>query len=334
MTHLILICIVALVAGVYILTTTVRDGSKKTASRIELGYLAIIGAAFGLLAQWVSFAAVLLWFIAISGGIWLLDRMVLRRQRLPEATSPEYVEYARSFFPVILAVFVLRSFLVEPFQIPSSSMRPGLEVGDFILVNKFTYGLRMPITNQVVIPVAQPQHGDVMVFAYPKDPSKSFIKRVIGLPGDVVTFRDKQLSINGVPVRATDAGSYEYLEERTQAEEFGTGRSIELPERQVVLRRTIEQHGPHRYQVAYDDQRPTYSPQAVDDEVLRQACTHDDTGFTCTVPAGQYFTMGDNRDNSHDSRYWGFVRDDHIVGKAFFVWMNFSHPARIGTTIQ
>src|SRR3954462_3166156 len=160
----------------------------------------------------MNFALILFQLTVLTGVVALADRMVLAKRRAPDAREPWYVEYAKSFFPVLLIVFLLRSFVAEPFKIPSSSMRPTLEVGDFILVNKFAYGIRLPIIEQKIIPLGNPARGDVVVFRYPINPSQDFIKRVIGVPGDQVVYRDKKLTVNGQPVPQTADGSYSYLE--------------------------------------------------------------------------------------------------------------------------
>src|SRR4029078_5295706 len=158
----------------------------------------------------MNFALILFVLTVVSGVIWLADRLCLAKRRSAGAAEPVWVEYAKSFFPVLLVVFVLRSFLAEPFKIPSSSMRPTLEVGDFILVNKFAYGIRLPIIEQKIIPLGDPKRGDVVVFRYPLNPSQDFIKRVIGVPGDQVVYRDKKLTVNGRPVPQMPDGSYSY----------------------------------------------------------------------------------------------------------------------------
>ena len=207
--------------------------------------------------------------------------------------QPTWVAYTGSFFPVIAAVFLFRSFVIEPFKIPSSSMVPTLQIGDLILVNKYTYGIRLPIVNKKIIDINNPQRGDVMVFKFPKDTSLDYIKRVVGVPGDKVVYKNKKLTINGQPL------AYERL----------TGIS----------------HG-----ILNDDKVPGYVP-SPDAFPQHELCRYDLEGFECTVPAGHYFMMGDNRDNSLDSRYWGFVPDRNIVGKAFFVWMNLGNLKRIGS---
>src|SRR5690348_8288482 len=159
----------------------------------------------------MNFALILFVLTAVTGAVWLVDRLFLAARRPAGAPEPVFVEYSKSFFPVLLVVFVLRSFLAEPFKIPSSSMRPTLEVGDFILVNKFIYGIRLPVIEQKIIPISDPHRGDVVVFRYPLNPSQDFIKRVIGVGGDVVEYRDKQVTVNGKPWPQTADGSYSYL---------------------------------------------------------------------------------------------------------------------------
>ncbi|MBM3115516.1 signal peptidase I [Jeongeupia naejangsanensis] len=283
---------------------------------VQYGFLSAIVGAFILLVQLFSIAAALLIFVLVTGVVWLLDKFVLAKKR-GEARPSDWVEYARGFFPVILAVFLLRSFLVEPYQIPSSSMRPGLVVGDFILVNKFAYGIRMPILNNVVVQVGKPQPGDVMVFNYPEKPSIDYIKRVIGTPGDTIEYRSKKLTVNGKPVPTDSAGQLQYAE------------GVYLIDNQQFT----EKLGEHVYNTLQMDV-PEVNLAEVRDFPFRENCRYDDEGFSCKVPDGYYFMMGDNRDHSADSRYWGFVPDKYIVGKAFLVWFNFKQLNRIGTKIQ
>ncbi|MGH8741324.1 MAG: signal peptidase I, partial [Burkholderiales bacterium] len=236
----------------------------------------------------------------------------LRRRRAAGAKQPWWVEYSVSFFPVILIVFVLRSFLVEPFKIPSSSMVPTLLVGDFILVNKFTYGIRLPVINVKIVELGNPQRGDVMVFRYPEDPSLDYIKRVVGVPGDRLEYRNKRLSINGspVPVRQID----DYL----------------LKERMQFSRRYVETLNGHEHQILLEEDAPAF---VAPSRSFPQAgnCNYNMSGLVCTVPPGHYFMMGDNRDNSSDSRVWGFVPDENIVGRAFFIWLNLNELGRFGS---
>lgn len=287
---------------------------------VQTGYFAIMIGVFGVLSQFMSFTAVMLIFVLVFGLIWLLDKLLLESKRGMDQREPVTIEYAKGFFPILLVIFLLRSFLVEPFQIPSSSMRPGLVVGDFILVNKYTYGLRIPVVNSVFVPVNQPQHGDVMVFHFPEDPKTDFIKRVIGLPGDTVAYQGKRLTLNGNPIRVEQDGNYQYVDKG-----FDVTDTVRYQE--YLAERS--------HPMIVDDKQPrSLVLQAVRDFPNRENCTYSEDGFVCKVPAGHYFMMGDNRDNSHDSRYWGFVPDANIVGKAFLVWMNFGNLKRIGTLIE
>jgi signal peptidase I len=295
-----------------------------------------------------NFALILFVLMVITGVIWFLDVFYLAKQRRAAANralaeydarnakltadgikvdnngnraaleagimrQPVWIEYSGSFFPVIALVFFLRSFLYEPFKIPSSSMVPTLLVGDLILVNKFTYGIRLPVLNQKIIQINDPQRGDVMVFKYPRDMTQDYIKRVVGVPGDKITYENKRLTVNGVEVKYTALDDYlddERLVYNKQYQEALTGVT-------------------HR--ILNNERAPTLNPAEVQQFPLKEeSCTYTYDGFTCVVPKGNYFMMGDNRDNSLDSRYWGFVPDKNIVGKAFFVWMNLGNLRRIG----
>jgi signal peptidase I len=225
-------------------------------------------------------------------------------------TQPWWLDWTAGLFPVILAVFLLRSFLVEPFKIPSGSMIPTLHVGDLILVNKFHYGIRLPVLNTKVVANHDPQRGDVMVFRYPVDPRVDYIKRVVGLPGDEVSYINKRLSINGQPVPTTPLPDY-YDEESVR-----------------YAQRFTERLGDVEHELLIDKDRTAFLGNPA--FPFSDACRYSIEGVTCKVPQGHYFVMGDNRDNSQDSRYWGFVPDENIVGKAFFVWMNFGNLGRIG----
>ena len=266
----------------------------------------------------MDFALIMFVLLLVTGGIWLLDKFVLAKNRGSGVTDPWWVEYAKSFFPVILIVFCIRSFLVEPFKIPSGSMIPTLQVGDFILVNKFTYGIRLPIIDQKIIQLNNPQRGDVMVFHYPENPSVDYIKRVVGVPGDTIEYRNKHLTINGKEQVQQPDGDYNYVE---------SGLNF------VHTERRIETLGERRHMLLINPDMPNVHLGSVAEFPGRENCTYDEESVRCAVPAGNYFMMGDNRDNSRDSRYWGFVPDKQIVGKAFFVWMNFSDLKRIGLSI-
>jgi signal peptidase I len=254
----------------------------------------------------------------VTGGVWLLAR-VLRRQRRPvDVKELAWIKYLKSFFPVILGVFLLRSFLVEPFEIPSGSMIPTLLVGDFILVNKYTYGIRLPVANVKVLEVNEPKRGDVMVFRYPENPSVDYIKRVVGVPGDRVAYSNKQLSINGQAVPMTLVSDHLYPE-------GGLNYALTKEYREDL--------NGHEHDVLIDPGSPPIQG-SVEHFPHREDCEYSEQGFVCTVPQGHYFMMGDNRDNSSDSRYWGFVPERNIVGKAFLFWWNFSDLGRIGRSIE
>ena len=260
----------------------------------------------------MNFALFLLILLLVTGAVWAIEAAFLRRRRGAKAKQPWWVEYSVSFFPVILIVFLLRSFLVEPFKIPSSSMVPTLLVGDFILVNKYTYGIRLPVANRKLIGLGNPERGDVMVFRFPEDPSLDYIKRVVGIPGDRIEYRNKRLSINGaaVPLRQVD----DYLSK----------------ERMQFSRRFVETLNGAEHEILLDEDAPAAMMPGRAFPFAGN-CNYNSSGLACTVPPGHYFMMGDNRDNSSDSRVWGFVPDENIVGKAFFIWLNLNELGRFGT---
>jgi len=267
----------------------------------------------------MNFPLIMLIALVVTGAIWLVDIYALKPNRDREAKEPMLVEYAKSFFPVILVVFVLRSFLVEPFKIPSGSMMSTLLVGDFILVNKHTYGIRLPVINQKIVDINLPQRGDVMVFRFPEDPSLDYIKRVVGLPGDRVSYRDKKLTINGLEIPLVRQADYNYTK---------SGLNY------VKATQYLETLGDHIHETLVQPDAPNLRFNDVKVFPLRQNCDYNEESFTCTVPPGQYFTMGDNRDDSNDSRYWGFVPERNIVGRAFMIWWNFDDFGRIGKFIN
>ncbi len=227
--------------------------------------------------------------------------------------QPWWLDWTAGLFPVILAVFLLRSFLFEPFKIPSGSMMPTLLVGDLILVNKYHYGVRLPVANTKIIANQEPKAGDVIVFRYPVDPRVDYIKRVVAVPGDEVAYLNQQLSINGKPIPLVADGEYYDDESMRYARRFG------------------EKLGEVSHRVLVEPRAPTMVRPMDAFRAFRDQCRYSAEGVACKVPAGHYFVMGDNRDNSQDSRFWGFVPDANIVGKAFFVWMNFGNLRRIGS---
>ncbi len=284
-----------------------------------------------------NFALILFVLTLVTGLIWFWDLLVLSKKRKVAAETalaeldarrakltaqglkvdetnreelkasllkqPTWVEYTGSFFPVILLVFCLRSFLYEPFKIPTSSMLPTLLVGDLILVNKYTYGVRLPIVNKKIIEINEPKRGDVMVFKYPRDVSVDYIKRVVGLPGDKIIYKNKRLTINGQEL------AYKQLPDFLDEERLSYEDHFEESLLGV------------QHQILNDAQAPAYVP-GPHDFPQSELCNFDIEGVSCTVPEGNYFVMGDNRDNSADSRFWGFVPNENIVGRAVGIWMN------------
>ena len=235
----------------------------------------------------MSFPAIMVTLVFVTGIIWLLDSIFWAPNRSKDAKESVIVEYARSFFPIILVVLVIRSFIAEPFRIPSGSMLPTLHVGDFILVNKFAYGIRLPVLNTKIIEVAEPQRGDVVVFRYPKNPDVDYIKRLVGLPGDKVGYFNKTIYINGEAI--------------VQEPKQKSASLLGIVPNNSELR--VETLGEQTHELLIDPNR-----RLIEGEMI--------------VPAGEYFVMGDNRDNSNDSRFWGTVPEANLVGKAFFIWMS------------
>ncbi len=232
------------------------------------------------------------------------------RQKL--LMQPWWLDWTAGLFPVILVVFLLRSFLFEPFKIPSGSMIPTLLVGDLILVNKYHYGIRLPVINKKIVDNNPVQRGDVMVFRYPVDPRQDYIKRVVGLPGDEVAYINQKLIINGQSIETQPLGEFYDEDSVRYAPQFS------------------EKLTGVEHKILVDPKRPAYYGSEPKRFPMAESCRYTPEGVTCKVPPGHYFLMGDNRDNSQDSRYWGFVPDANIVGKAFFVWMNFGNLGRIG----
>jgi len=321
----------------------------------------VLAAFVGYAASWYlgmiegNFALLMFMATVVTGIYWLAERFYFLPQRLAaadkletEAThrkseldklgiakndvdvteakerlimQPWWLDWTAGLFPVIAVVFVLRSFLFEPFKIPSGSMIPTLLVGDLILVNKFHYGVRLPVVNLKITDGNPVQRGDVMVFRYPPRPSLDYIKRVVGVPGDEVAYLNKQLTINGVPVEK--AARPDFFDEDSM-------RYIKQFEEKIPLgNKADDNKGMRVHNLLNDIDRPAFIPGA-DDFAFKENCRYTVEGVTCKVPEGHYFMMGDNRDNSLDSRYWGFVPEKNIVGKAFFVWMNFGNIKRIG----
>ncbi|MCW8208137.1 signal peptidase I [Verminephrobacter aporrectodeae subsp. tuberculatae] len=292
-----------------------------------------------------NFALLLFFATVVTGAYWLAERFyfLLRRRRAAQAIEdgalqrraeldrlgirqvdgdvqeakarilmqPWWLDWTAGLFPVIATVFFLRSFLFEPFKIPSGSMIPTLQAGDLILVNKFTYGVRLPVIHTRIIEGNPPARGDVMVFRYPPQPSVDYIKRVVGVPGDEVAYFDKRLTVNGQAIETKALP--DFLEEDSMR----------------YFKQFEETLGERPHRLLQNPDVPAFV-QGASNFAYRENCRYSVEGVACKVPPGHYFMMGDNRDNSLDSRFWGFVPEGNIVGKAFFVWMNFGNLGRIG----
>lgn len=275
--------------------------------------IVIVGVCLYIWYVTSDFALALVLMTAAFGIVWALDRLLFQHRRIERAAAagekphePLLVDYARSFFPVILAVLLFRTFLIEPFRIPSGSMMPTLLVGDFVLVNKFAYGLRLPVTDTKILDIGEPHRGDIAVFKYPPNPKEDYIKRIIGLPGDTISVRDEQVFVNGKPVPQSELGQITDTDpESVRTAQAGGVERIEhlgkLDHRIIVL-------PPYRR-----DQRAE---------------------GTWTVPQGCYWAMGDNRDNSSDSRFWGPVPEADLRGRAFLIWFSLADLKRIGTVLK
>ncbi len=268
-----------------------------------------------------DFSALLVLLTFVSGAIWLIHSLFFSKKAVPvdaqEKTEAEarpaaqqlpwLVEYSKSFFPIFLIVLILRSFIFEPFKIPSASMMPTLLIGDFILVNKFEYGLRLPVLHTKFLANEEPERGDIVVFRYPEDPSIPFIKRIVGLPGDRIGYVNKTLYINGQEIKQVLNGRYSAR---------GAGKAMD-----GTSLRTEQLESDLEHKILIDPRRFSLELETL-------------------VPDGHYFVLGDNRDNSKDSRFWGFVPDENLMGKAFMIWMNFDSKnggvdfKRIGTMID
>jgi signal peptidase I len=289
--------------------------------------VAVVGSIVRLLAsEQLDFSLVLVLVLVVAALVRAIDGLLLAPRRARAAARagvaaaaqplPVTVDYARSFLPVAALVLVLRSFIFEPFRIPSDSMMPTLEEGDFLVVNKFAYGLRLPVLNTKIVKIGEPERGEVVVFHYPPNPAVNYIKRVVGLPGDVVRVRDDQLIINGQPVPASDDGRYNdgcYLNMRLTTEQLGAHRHQTLSCHTNDYLQAPPVAGCRRHmQQSYQ----------CDDAERGPLPDRNDTIEDLVVPPGQYLMIGDNRDNSLDGRFWGYVPEDHLVGRATRIWLN------------
>jgi signal peptidase I len=257
--------------------------------------------------------------VSIVGAI---DSYKIARQYQTEFSGPWYSRWyglAGVLMSIVFVTIGIRSFVIEPFRIPSTAMTPTLLVGDVIVVNKFVYGIRLPIVYYKLIDIRQPMRGDVMVFRYPEKPSLDYVKRVIGVPGDTVAYRDKRLRLNGEAVEIEAAGEYTY---------------VDTVKNDVTVTRYQEQLTGHLHSILIEPDAPVIQLAGVRQFPYRDKCVYDDRGFTCTVPPNHYFMMGNNRDHTSDSRYWGFVAEENIVGKAVMIVWNGENPRRAGTSIR
>ncbi len=254
-----------------------------------------------------DFSFILVLAVSITGAIWLLDIVwrllkkhviTVRYKGEPRNRFNWVIEYARVFFPVLLVVFVLRSFVVEPFRIPSGSMLPTLEIGDFILVNKYEYGIRLPVLNKKVVEMDEPDYGDVMVFRFPHDDAVNFIKRVVGLPGDSIVYENKTITVNGQEVAQNVIGNYV----------INSGSNSKIQTDLLVESFGVENQF---HQILHDTRRTSRT-------------------LVFKVPENTYFVLGDNRDYSNDSRFWGFVPEQNIIGRAFFIWFSWDSAGDSG----
>lgn len=324
------IFLVMMVVGVvlYFLSDKKRNmATGEWTAMLQWSFMGFLVGAFGALCYVMSFTAVLLLFSLLTGVSYFLDKFLKSKARKkrkdPMSATPAIIEYMGDFFFLIFIIFVVRTFIFEPFLIPSSSMRPGLVVGDFVLVNKYIYGIRVPITNKVLIPVNRVQRGDVVVFHSPPNPKVDYIKRIVALPGDKIEYREKRLYINDEPIEDLNERDNQFHADRANG-----NKVIKVKEYEEVI-------GDKKFGIFKIPAEPTLDVRNVTNPQAKEYCDYrDNTGFSCKIPEGMYFAMGDNRDYSDDSRYWGFVPENNILGKAVLIWMNAGNIKRTGTLIK
>ena len=249
----------------------------------------------------MDFEFILFLLFLVSAFFWLAEKLYLKKYLNKDGSRPAWLEYTAGFFPVIFIVFVIRSFIVEPFNIPSGSMIPTLRIGDLILVNKYEYGIRLPILHKEIISVSLPKRGEIVVFRYPKDEDLDYIKRVVGLPGDEIIYKEKKIFINGFAVKKNRLS--DYLD----------------PSTSVVSSQFAENLGEKNFKILNSDNPDDLF---LSDFFSNKFCIRSSVELKCKIPEKHYFVLGDNRDNSSDSRYWGFVPEQNLVGRAFLVWFN------------
>jgi signal peptidase I len=305
--------VIAVIIGVVLIVLAKQQIKSK---KMENGYFLLIIGMVGIISEWTDFATVLFIFVLISGSILLLVRLSIIKDSQQKS---HYVYYSKEFFPIVLVVWLVRGFLFEAYQIPTSSMRPDLTVGDFILVNKYAYGIREPFTNKAIFDIDQVKRGDVIVFKDQQVKNRDLIKRVVAIGGDNIHYKNKKLIINGVELNYIATESYTYSEE---VPNMGTIQFIN----QVY----IEDLFGVKHPIITWDRLPSLDMGSVIDFKGKQNCNYiSNDEFICNVPMGEYFAMGDNRDNSLDSRYWGFVPNNALLGKAIYVLFNFKEKNRL-----
>ncbi|QRN40733.1 MAG: signal peptidase I [Neisseriaceae bacterium] len=303
-------------------TELVEEGNLPVL--IDWSFLLLVIAIFCLLSEFFSFATVFFVMTILTGLFYIIYHLYRKSKQtdIEELSLWHLVDYFKGFFWIFLIIFVIRSFIVDLSIIPSSSMRPGLVVGDFVLINKYNYGIKIPISNKTLITNNPVARGDIIVFNFPLNRKIQYVKRVIGVPGDKIEFRDKNLIINGQEISKKLLGIGEYLE---NSYNVATPYTIKVQEFHQKIDTT-------EFNIYEIPNRPTLDGDNVKPE--NPCIIESNNGIVCEVPKGKYFVLGDNRDNSEDGRYWGFVDELDIQGKAFFVWMNFKEPKRIGTKIK
>jgi signal peptidase I len=311
--------LLVIVGGGFIIRAKGQNNSKY----MENGYFMVVLGLIAIISEWTDFAAVLCILTILTGIIIITHKLWCVVTHVNSKIRPHYVHYSYEFFTIIFVVFILRAFLFEVYEIPSSSMRPDLTVGDFILVNKYSLGIRNPLNNHIIIPLHQIKRGEVIVFKDTLVRNRDLIKRVIAIGGDTIDYHNKKLTINGIPLQYDDMGDYQYIENIPSIGNVTINN-------QMLSENLYGKIHP----IILWNKMPTIFVTEVKDFPNKNNCNFtDNNGFSCKVPAGKYFMMGDNRDNSFDSRYWGFIDDHSIIGRAVLVVFNFHEPKRIFTKI-